>query len=458
MFERELQRKIEDFRELGIPSYLPRDSKLHMVDRMVSTVIGARRSGKSFRVLQAADELIRQGFLPSLRHVCPVDFDNPILSAMTAKDLPLIQGTFLKITPECGLQTPLLFVLDEIHRIPKWEDYVIELSRNPRWKVIVTGSSSKLLKDDISTSLRGKSISSTVYPLSFAEYLRFTACEGQSASTRGQAAMRARFDDYLKWGGYPAIPGAPAPSREVLLREYFDTMLLKDIVQRFNVSKPQQCIELYHYLLSNIGRPYTLKSAYELLKQAGHATSRDAVREYVAWAEDAWLLFTIPIHAQSQKEQERNYRKVYAIDWALALRNSSVWDGSYARSLENMVYLHLRRNYPRVRYYLTRSKRQEVDFLVSDERGKPVLAVQVSQEISHPDTLRRELEPLVSTARYFGTAQNLILTLGQEQRFDQDGVTVHALPTWRWLLQENAVACSGSDLASCPPASAPVAG
>lgn len=248
--------------------------------------------------------------------------------------------------------------------------------------------------------------------------------------------MRARFDDYLKWGGYPAIPGAPATSREVLLHEYFDTMLLKDIVQRFNVSKPQQCIQLYHYLLSNIGRPYTLKSAYELLKQAGHATSRDAVREYVAWAEDAWLLFTIPIHAQSQKEQERNYRKVYAIDWALALRNSSVWDGSYARALENMVYLHLRQNYPRVRYYLTRSKRQEVDFLVSDERGKPVLAVQVSQEISHPDTLRRELEPLVSTARYFGTAQNLILTLGQEQRFDQDGVTVQAIPAWRWLMTE----------------------
>ena len=91
----------------------------------------------------------------------------------------------------------------------------------------------------------------------------------------------------------------------MLLREYFDTMFLKDIVQRFYFVKPQQCIDLYHYLLSNIGRPHTLKSAYEFLKQGGHATSRDAVRDYVAWAEDAWLLFTIPIHSQSQKEQER---------------------------------------------------------------------------------------------------------------------------------------------------------
>lgn len=436
MIEGELQRKIEDFRDLGISPYVPRDTKLHLVDLMVSTVIGARRSGKSFRVLQAANELIAQGFIKSLRQVCLVDFDNPILSAMTVKDLTLIQSTFLKITPECGLKTPLLFVLDEIHRVPGWEDYVIDLSRNPHWKVIVTGSSSKLLKDDISTALRGKAISSTVYPLSFAEYLRFTKVEAKPASTKGQAEIRARFDDYLKWGGYPALPGTAAPSREVLLREYFDTMILKDIIQRFNVGKPQQCIDLYHYLLSNIGRPYTLKSAYEFLKQGGHATSRDAVRDYVAWAEDAWLLFTIPIHSQSRKEQERNYRKVYGIDWALAIRNSSVWDGSYARALENMVYLHLRRNYPRVRYYLTRSKRQEVDFLVSDERGKPISAIQVSTEISHPDTLRRELEPLVSTATYFGTRENLIITVNQERRFDEGGVVIHALPAWQWMLQD----------------------
>jgi hypothetical protein len=99
--------------------------------------------------------------------------------------------------------------------------------------------------------------------------------------------------------------------------------------------------------------------------------------------------------------------------------------------------LHLCRNYQRVRYSLTRNKRQEVDFLVSDERGKPISAVQVSMDISHPDTLRRELEPLVATARYFGTQENLIITVNQERRFDEGGVVVHALPAWQWLLQDS---------------------
>lgn len=434
MIEQELERKIADFREMGFPRYVPREGIVHLADRMVSSVIGARRSGKSFRTLQVADELIRSNYIESAAQVCAVDFDNPIFSSITARDLSAIQSTFLKVTPNLDLKTPVVFLLDEIHRIPGWEEYVIDLSRNPHWKVIVTGSSSKLLRDDIATALRGKAISSVVYPLSFREYISFNGVAKLSHSTKGQAEIRALFDEYLKWGGYPALPGVPEYSREILLREYFDAMILKDIVQRYNVSKPLHCTRLYYYLLANISRPVTHKSSYEFLKQGGHATSRDAVRDYIAWAEDAWLLFTVPIHTDSQKEQERNYKKVYCIDWALAIHNSLVWDGSYARALENMIYLQLCRSYSRIRYYLTRARRQEVDFVACNNRGKPVLAMQVSMDISHQDTLHRELNPLIAAAKYFGTKENLIITLSQERSFREEGVTVHAMPAWRWLL------------------------
>ncbi len=82
MIEQEIERKLEDFRELGIPSYIRRNSRLIAVDGMVPTVIGARRAGKSFRVLQAADEMIKQNKIKSINQVCFLDFDNPILSAL----------------------------------------------------------------------------------------------------------------------------------------------------------------------------------------------------------------------------------------------------------------------------------------------------------------------------------------------------------------------------------------
>ena len=106
---------------------------------------------------------------------------------------------------------------------------------------------------------------------------------------------------------------------------------------------------------------------------------------------------TVPIYSHSQKDQERNYKKVYCIDWALAVRNSNVWDGSFARALENLVYLHLRRSFNRLYYYLTRSKRQEVDFIAVDNQGNPALAVQVCSDLSTPETVKREVAPLAAT-------------------------------------------------------------
>ena len=435
MIETELQRKFEDFRELGIPKYVTRKGEINLVDRMVTTIVGARRAGKSFRSLQLADELIRNGTLDSIQQVCHLDFDNPILSAMTARDLSQIQDTFLKISPGLGPKTPLVFILDEIHKIKNWEEYVIDLSRNPNWKVVVTGSSSKMIKTDMATELRGKAVSSTIHPLSFVEFLEFRSFKGRSGSSKGQAEIRRHFDDYLKWGSYPALVNLEQHSKEALLREYFDTMILRDIIQRYNVSKPRQCIQLYNYLLSNIGKPHTLRSAYGYLKEGGYTTSRDSVHNYIDQAEDSWLLFLIPIQSDSHKEQDRNYKKIYAVDWALAIRNSSIWDGFYSRALENMIFMNLHGSYPRIRYYLTRSKRQEVDFIASDSRGKPVLAVQVCMDLSQKNTLDRELEPLIATAKYFNIKENLIITLNEEKKFQKDQVTVNAIPAWKWFLK-----------------------
>ena len=85
MIEDEIKRKIENFRELGVPSYTPRSSTTHIVPEMVSTLIGSRRSGKSYRALQCADELVKNRKVASKNHICYLDFDNPILSQMSAK-------------------------------------------------------------------------------------------------------------------------------------------------------------------------------------------------------------------------------------------------------------------------------------------------------------------------------------------------------------------------------------
>lgn len=127
--------------------------------------------------------------------------------------------------------------------------------------------------------------------------------------------------------------------------------------------------------------------------------------------------------------------KIYAIDWALANRNSLIWDGSYSRAFENMVFIHLYQRWHRVHYYLTKKKRQEVDFIAVDSNGHPAMAVQVCMDISRENTLNRELESLITTARYFGIKENLLITYNQEKEFHGHGISVKAIPAWKWLLK-----------------------
>lgn len=437
MFEEEIQRKISDFIQFGIPPFVPREGIVHMAKNSVSTIIGARRAGKSYRAIQASVELVKQGKLPSIKHVCPLDFDNPILSEMKAKDLKIISTTFLKMNPEFTLNTPIVFILDEVHKIPGWEEGIVELSRNPNWTVIVTGSSSKFLRDEIATELRGKAISSTIYPLSFREYLLFKGATDLTESTKDRAEAIRHFENYLMWGSYPAIANADEISKTALLREYYNTMLLRDVIERYEVSKPKVCVKLLGYLLSNISRPMTLKGAYDFLKENNFVTSRNALMDYIQWASFAWLLYLIPVFSQSHKEQERNYKKVYCIDSALASQNSPVWDGSKSRMFENIIFMHLLRKFQRVNFYITRSARQEVDFVAADRYGNPCLAAQACMDISQKETLKRKLVPLITTAKYFGIKENLIITLNQENRFEEDGITVNAVPVWRWLKQQH---------------------
>lgn len=429
----EIRRKINDLRSEGIPPYISRDVSILSADRVVSVLAGSRRCGKSFRCYQEVQELIRSGWLTDINSVCAIDFDNPHFSRMTAADLGGIRDVFLSMTPAAGPAAHLLFLFDEIHRIEGWEDFVVDISRNPNWRVIVTGSSSRMLKTDISTTLRGKSLSTVMYPLSFREFLRFRGI-GAVDSSEGRGRAMAAFDEYLKWGGFPQVAQTAPPVREALLREYFDTMMLKDIIQRYDVTRPLQCIAFYRYLMSQCGKPFTQNSALKFLRQAGVAATGSLLAGYTAWADDSWFLFGAPVFSDSQTEISRNYRKCYCIDWGLAVQNSQAWDGGYSRAFENMVYLHLRRAYPRVNYYLTRSRRQEVDFIGVDSGGKPAIAVQACMTVGDESVLEREVPPLAAAAKYFGITEALVVTSREERTIESDGITLRIVPAWRWMV------------------------
>jgi uncharacterized protein len=434
IIQEEIERKLLDFRELSFPEYTRRNVVVKEAAQVVSTIIGARRAGKSTRALQVADEAILMKRIPDKNHICYLDFDNPILDRIKPEELKLIQIQFLKINQDFNLKTPLFFIFDEIHKIAGWEEFVIELSRNSSWKVFVTGSSSKMLREEIATALRGKALSSIVWPFDFSEFLVNKGITELSGSTSGIAQKKRFFDEYLRWGAFPAIAGTNETVKEALLKEYFDTMLFKDIIERYNVSKPKQCIYLLRYLLSYISKPFTFNSAYEALKNSGFSTSKDSVHDYLEWAEDSFLSYRISVFSESIKEQSRNYSKIYCVDWALANFNNRVWDGALSRSLENLVFIQLKRLEYNVHYYRTREKRQEIDFIVTDQKGKIIHLMQVCYSFTDDNVLKREIEPLKTAMKYFNLKESLIITADTENEWIIENGIIKAVPAWKWLL------------------------
>lgn len=434
MIQEEIERKLLDFRELNFPEYTKRNCIIKEANQMVSAITGARRVGKSIRALQVADEAILLRKIADRNHICYLDFDNPILARIQPEELKLIQIQFFKINQGFSIQTPLLFIFDEIHKVAGWEEYVIELSRNSVWKVYVTGSSSKMLREDISTTLRGKALSSVVWPFDFSEFMLAKGTGEITYSTSGIAQIKRDFDEYLRWGAFPAIAGTDEIVKEALLREYFDTMLLKDIIERYNVSKPKQCIYLLRYLLSYISKPFTLNSAYEALKNAGYSTSKDSVHDYLEWAEDSFFCYRISMFSESIKEQSRNYSKIYCIDWALANISNWVWDGTLSRSLENMVFIHLKRQGYNVHYYLTREKRQEIDFIVTNQKVEIINLLQVCHSFTDDNVLKREIEPLKKAMKYFNLKESYIITADTEDEWAVENGIIKAIPAWRWMM------------------------
>lgn len=434
MVEKELERKFYDFREMDFFKYTPRSNQVNTVNNMVSTIVGARRVGKSVRCNQIIDEAIKESKINHRNQVCYVDFDNPILARMKVEELKLIQIQFLKINPDFTLKTPIYFIFDEIHKIEGWEDFVIDLSRNNHWRVYVTGSSSKMLQGELSASLRGKSISTTMYPFDFEEFLRHQEVDTNNRSTVNLSKIYRYFEEYLKWGAFPAVGHLEHRLKGALLTEYFDTMILRDIIERYNVSKPQQCIFMLKYLLSNTSRPFTLESAYKAVKNAGHSTSKDSIRDYLEWAQDSHLCFKMDIFSHSLKDKARNYSKIYCIDWALANVNNWVWDGEHTKSLENLVYIQLKRQDYKVNYYLTRENRQEIDFLATNNQGEVCHLIQVSLTLREEKTRKRETSPLISAMKYFKLKKSYIITLNQEEHIKSDHGDIHIIPAWKWLL------------------------
>lgn len=432
-----LQRLIADFHARTIPRLTLRDAPVRFVRDMSLAIVGARRCGKTYRTYQFLREHLEGG--GQIENVCRIQFNDHRLIGLTGAGLSSVDEAYYALFPDKRGREDVIFIFDEIHRIEGWEDYVLHLLDEPKHRVLITGSTSRLLRGAIASGLRGKNMPMALYPFSFREFLRHYGVAPEPATSRGQAHLRKFLQRYLRQGGFPGLLDAEEPLHREILQTYWDTMVLRDVIE----AHPESNISIAVFsgftqaLLARTACPFTVRGIAGGLREASLRFTAETIYGYLRFLEEAFMVFAVPIFSASEKVRNRNYQKVYAIDWALADAVAPGEGVDATRQLENMVYLELRRRGWDVSYFRTRQG-WEIDFVAVRKAGKrnQRMILQVAYSIQGAEARERELRGLPETARHLRADRVIVVTFNDEETLDVAGTRVQVVPAWRWLVED----------------------
>lgn len=422
---------IDDFHERPLPQLVPRQQSVAWVAGKANCVVGMRRAGKTWFCYQQMHELLAHG-VPKER-LLYLNFEDERLLPFSVTDFHLVLETYFRKFPEFKHQ-PCYMFLDEVQRIAGWDMFVRRVLDTEQLSVCVTGSSSKLLSTEIATSLRGRSLTTEIFPFSFREFLRFHQAEPELPRRFGSATraiLQHQIGAYLKTGGFPEVQGLDDDLRRQVLRNYVDVVILRDVVERHAISNVVALRALIRHIMSAPATRFSINKFYHALRSQGVACTKNDLYAFLEHLTDAFLVYTAPIHARSEHVRRVNPRKVYAIDPGLLGAMAFHTMEDRGALLENLVYMHLRRQGAVPAYYVTQTG-AEVDFVVLPEDGREHRLIQVCWGLANPPTRQREVTTLLSAMDELQVQRGTIVTWLDEDTSD-DRIAI--VPAWRWLLE-----------------------
>lgn len=430
MDDERLPRLLADVLGRSFPRPTPRRVRLGLLPRKADAVIGMRRTGKTWVLFAAARGLMDQGVQPW--QILYLDLEEDRCQGMTAEDLSRLFDLWTARHPVL-LDRERWLLLDEVQVVPGWEQFVRRILGTDGCRVLLSGSSARLLSREIATNLRGRCLTTEVRPFSFAEVLDHFGvdiAEPWPLPEAKRAVVRHRFDRYLQAGGFPEILGVDDEIRRRVVDGYVDVVMLRDVVERHGVANVTALRRLVRQAQAN---PATLLSVHRIhqdLRSQGVAVGKDLLHDLLGHLEDAFFLHAIPIWTMSERVRQSNPRKILLADTALG---SAPLGRDTGHLLENLVGIELLRRGNETAWLRTRTG-QEVDFVATDPSGRCAL-VQVCTSLADPAVRKREVGALAAGMEEIPGAEGVIVTLDSEGRVDAAGRTVRVVPAWEWLLR-----------------------
>lgn len=349
-----------------------------MGKQVIKVLLGMRRVGKSTLLLQIQEELLNQGVQKD--QIISLNFE--WLEFETLKEY---KALYEYIESKKIMGKKAYVFLDEVQEVDGFEKVVNSLNSKGDTEVFITGSNSKLLSGELATYLTGRFYTIEVSPLSYREVY-----EGFTNFDMGLSTKEDVFLEYLRTGGMPGkFQFEEERTAKTYLMDMYQSILLRDIVKRYNVRDVDLLQRFMSYLINNIGQIFSAGTITNYLKSEGRKLSKETIYNYIEAAKSTYLVHGVPRYNIKGKELMKTNEKYFIND--LGLRNL-YFDNEkdISQAIENIVYLELRRRGYEI--YVGKFDDREVDFIAID--GDSTKYIQVTYLLAEETTIEREFSVL----------------------------------------------------------------
>lgn len=347
-----------------------------MHKEVVKVLTGIRRCGKSVLLELIKKDLIEQGVNED--HFLSVNFETGAFSYVkSAEETYHTVKEFVKTQKE-----KVYLFFDEIQELPGWEKVINSLMIDFDVDIYITGSNAKMLSGELATYLGGRYVEFKIYPFSFAEVL-------EAVPEQSEAEV---FQTYLTRGGMPFLYQFPFDdeSSKQYLRDIYDSIVLKDIVQRNKIRDVEQFKRVLLYFIAGIGTTFSAGNIVKYMKSENRTISAETLYNYLEYCQTACLLHMVTradvLGKKLLKFQEKSYIADHGIREAVYGNNMR----DIQQTLENIVYMELRRRGYEI--YIGKAERQEVDFVA--QNGSEKCYIQITYLLASEETVEREFSVL----------------------------------------------------------------
>lgn len=389
------------------PEYLNRLKKV-IGTPDIKVITGIRRCGKSQLLEQFQNHL-----KSTIADANIIHFD---LSLPTNAHLLSYDALYQAISERHQPSKQNFLLVDEVQLCQDFERLFVGLHSERKYDIYITGSNAFLLSSDLATLFTGRTFQVKVFPFSLREYSDYAGLTDPSEA----------FTRYLEEGGMPGAYLYPDDqSRSEYLSDVYDTLIVRDIIERYSLKNETLMRSLSLFLMDNISNITSARSLAQYLTSNGSAaTNHNTINNYLDYLCNSFAFYKVKRYDIKGKRYLSSQDKYYLAD--LSFRRAVLGNKNldYGRTYENIVAIELLRRGYEV-YTGNAFGNTEVDFVALRRNEK--IYFQVSDDITTPQTMERELRPLLEIRDAY---PKIILANTRHETFQREGVQVVDLASW----------------------------